>query len=292
MLGGCSGPSWQEVNSSDGEYSIEFPGTPQTRKDSLTLMSGETTDLHIQSVSVGGNLFLASYCDLPDRERLPMADWMKSVATAAYEGRVLAKESIKVNGFCGNEFESEFEDPIEGSLIGQVVLVRTEKVYRLYRLQVVGENVTSRDPEVRRFLDSLELKVTGKQIDGPIVAELDKKDGQKNNPVKETITIVATKIEVPDNKPPNINPSNNKPPNNNPNGDPKIKIADGLKVCEIAEASFFGMLPQMLWNEKADGFYVADNSKHTVELYSLSELKAKHTYTSGTWNCKHMALSK
>lgn len=95
--------NWKEFNSTEGGFTVSFPGTPKTTVDDVDSNVGPVKT-HVFTLEVDDLFFYVSYADSAaptPKEREPTLDRIRDRAVARH--RLLSENSITVDGIVGRE---------------------------------------------------------------------------------------------------------------------------------------------------------------------------------------------
>ena len=172
-IAGCSKSGWQDFNSAEGKYSVQFPGKPED--ESVTYRPGP--QVHAHMVKLPKATFLVAFIDLPPGIQLDYREAIQGM-TWLVGGRVTTERDWTIDGNTGKEIEMSITDtpffPVGWVAIagnkGKQVELPVNKMKagfassrmvvinnRLYQIVVIGETATFDDPDVKRFFDSFKL---------------------------------------------------------------------------------------------------------------------------------------
>jgi hypothetical protein len=145
---GCGKPKvWTPFTTPDGKVSVVFPGPPKpqnTSQDGLNLSN------HV--CEFRNEVYLFSQTDLPAGAGFDTQAGLNAMATK-FNGKLLTQSPITVNGQTGVAYEMEVKTPANGFATGRMFKVKD----RLYQLMVLGTNCRASNPDMVKFLGSLDL---------------------------------------------------------------------------------------------------------------------------------------
>lgn len=147
---------WKVFASTEGEFSVELPGTPTPSKNKTNTAVGPI-DIHMFTVSGSdGSAWIANYSDYPaalaklSKPETILQGSMNG-AVEAVGGTIKTKEKITVDGFPGREFAASARQGLDYT--GRIILADN----RLYQLTLVYLPGTVSQADVRKFFDSLKI---------------------------------------------------------------------------------------------------------------------------------------
>ena len=150
-LVGCGKKPFRDFTSTEGGFTVQFPGTPRVERRPL---DGATATIFLAEPS--GGVFAAGYADFLPGTPVNFDAAVEGMAEAC-EGKVLSQDK----GFAGDDDWVEFE--IESGTPGGYVSGRLMMIgSRFYVLFAAGKVARRSHPETRAFIDS--FKLTGRDF--------------------------------------------------------------------------------------------------------------------------------
>jgi hypothetical protein len=145
---GCAKPkTWTPFSSADGKVSVLFPGPPKqqnTTQGALTL-TNHTFELRNEA-------YIFSQTDLPPGAPFDGQAGLNAMV-GNFGGTILNQSNITVNGHQGLAYELEIKKPASGYATGRMIKAKD----RLYQIMALGTNCRASNPDVQKFLGSLDL---------------------------------------------------------------------------------------------------------------------------------------
>jgi len=147
--------AWQEFSSTEGSFAVLLPGTPSYEKQNSSTAVGPI-DMHLFSLDLAKDAaFMIMYSDYPDVIAQAPADKVldggRDGALANTKGRLVAEESMSLDGFPGREFTIDI--PGKGMMKLRAYLVRQ----RLYQIMAVGTKERIDHEDTAKYLTSFRL---------------------------------------------------------------------------------------------------------------------------------------
>jgi hypothetical protein len=141
---------WALFQPSDGGYRVEFPGTPQVKRDTLPSRAGPAPHLEAK-LSLGG---FAYTVDLTTYASASNPEDVLDLATSnlATLGKLIAQTPSKV----GPDVARRLEVEMKGGQVVATMLVVTDGT-RVYQLSCVSLKGTEQSANVKHFINSFAL---------------------------------------------------------------------------------------------------------------------------------------
>jgi hypothetical protein len=138
---------WTPFTTPDGKVSVLFPGTP---KQQNTTASGLALNNYVCEFRT--EAYLLSQTDLPPGGAGDLQGGVNGIAQNA-NGKILSQSPLSVNGQTGMAYEMEVSKPVKGFATGRMFKVGN----RLYQMMAMGTDCRASNPDVVKFLGSLDL---------------------------------------------------------------------------------------------------------------------------------------
>ncbi len=159
--------NWKEFNSTEGGFTVSFPGTPKTTVDEVDSNVGPVKT-HVFTLEVDDLFFYISYADSAapaPKEREPTFDRIRDRAVAGH--RFLSENSITVDGIAGRELLIQREIDLimrgryffaKGHLYFLIISARAKFAFRNGEPSTNTADLTERfDTTSKRFFNSFKL---------------------------------------------------------------------------------------------------------------------------------------
>lgn len=155
LAGAALAQGWKPYNSAPGKFSIDFPGTPETRSQDITTRVGKVK-MHLFQVAKGQSAFLVSYSDYPasaikGSDPKKMLDGARDGAVSNVQGKLLSEKGMSIGGNPGRELKVEAKGL---SMTQRMFLVKN----RLYQVLALVPIDRPNNPDVPRFLNSFKIR--------------------------------------------------------------------------------------------------------------------------------------
>jgi hypothetical protein len=156
FFAGCQQPTWEELSSSEGAFSIFLPGSPTELTRTVNTAAGPI-DFHFFLLEQKDIAYLVGYSDYPEiavQKTNPEAilEGARNGAVASAQGKLLSELIISLNGYPGRELKIEPAGG-EGTINTNMFVVDN----RLYQVMVVTPKEKAFSKHVGKFLDSFKL---------------------------------------------------------------------------------------------------------------------------------------
>lgn len=148
LCAGCGKAKvWTPFTTPDGKVSVVFPGPPKQQNSSA---NGLNLVNHV--CEFRNEAYLFSQTDLPAGAAFDSQAGLNAMV-AKFNGKIITQSPITVNGQTGTAYELEVKSPAVGFATGRMFKVKD----RLYQMLVLGTNCRAMNPDVVKFLGSLDL---------------------------------------------------------------------------------------------------------------------------------------
>jgi hypothetical protein len=147
--------NWVDFKSEYGRYIIAAPKSPALSTADIPLPGGKKTVLHQAMVETSDRAYLSTYVDYPEDmlKGLTVDKILDNARDGAVKGHKLRSErKITIAGHPAREYIIDQQGGL--TLITRAVFVPN----RLYQVIVVGAAGVEKDPNTRKYLESLALR--------------------------------------------------------------------------------------------------------------------------------------
>jgi hypothetical protein len=139
--------AWQPFTPPNGAFTVTMPGAP-----TFTTQNIGGLQLHVYTVMAGRTEYSAMYCDLPPGTPVNFDVAIQGACNAS-GGTVTSKKDLSIGRWKGKGFESDVTKPSKGHSVHHILLANN----RLIQLIVVGSNLKGDNPDVIKFVNSLQV---------------------------------------------------------------------------------------------------------------------------------------